>query len=441
MRKDVEVVLIALLACVILTMFGCKKKEEVQPTEIEQPSEPQAVATQQVSGDVTIFSWWTAGGEAEGLQALIDEFKSKYPQVNVINAAVAGGAGTNAKAVLKTRMMGGNPPDSFQVHGGSELIDTWVKPNMMEPITDIYNEEGWLDKFPKGLIDMVSYNNEIYAVPSNIHRGNVLWYNKAIFEANGLVPPTTFDEFFAVCEKLKAKGIIPLSIGTREKWPITHLFEAILLGVGGPDFYRELFYGKIPWTDERVKQSLEILAKMMKYVNSDHAALTWDQACALVLNGKAAMNIMGDWAKGYFVANGWVADKDFGAVPSPGTSGSFIVVTDTFGLPKGAKNPVATKAFLKVVGSVSGQVAFNLKKGSIPARIDVPTDAFDPIAKQTISDFATNSLVPSCAHGSATLELFVTSLNDELSIFIQKLDATLTMNALEAAAKDAGIRQ
>lgn len=441
MKRKVWVFLMVLFACAILVAVGCKKKEEPQPTMPEQPVEPQAVVQQQISGDVTIFSWWTAGGEAEGLQALIDEFKGKYPGVNVVNAAVAGGAGTNAKAVLKTRMMGGDPPDSFQVHGGSELIDTWVKPNMMEPITDIYNEEGWLDKFPKGLIDMVSYNNEIYAVPSNIHCGNVLWYNTSLFNLNDLMPPATFDEFFAACEKLKAKGVTPLSIGTREKWPITHLFEAILLGVGGPDFYRELFAGKIPWTDERVRQSLDVLARMMKYVNSDHAALTWDQACGLVLNGKAAMNIMGDWAKGYFIANNWVADKDFGAAPSPGTTGSFIVITDTFGLPKGAKNPVATKAFLKVVGSASGQVAFNLKKGSIPARVGVPTDAFDSIAKKTILDFASNSLVPSCAHGSATLELFVTSLNDELSIFIQKFDAASTMKALEAAAKDAGVRQ
>jgi len=74
-----------------------------------------------------IFSWWTAGGEAEGLNALFAVYKKKYPDVEIINAAVAGGAGAAAKAVLKTRMQGGNPPDSFQVHGGAELIETWVK--------------------------------------------------------------------------------------------------------------------------------------------------------------------------------------------------------------------------------------------------------------------------------------------------------------------------
>ncbi len=444
MRHRGWFVAVALVAIALLALVGCTKKEapkqEAAKTEALQTAQ-KPTGKPAPSGEVTIFSWWTAGGEAEGLQALIDLLEKKYPGVKVVNAAVAGGAGTNAKAVLKTRMLGGNPPDSFQVHGGSELIDTWVKAGLMEPITYIYEDEGWLDKFPKGLIDMISYSGEIFAVPANVHRGNLLWYNKKIFESHKLKPPETFDEFFAVCEKLKAAGITPLALASRNKWPVAHLFETILLGVGGPGFYRDLFGGKIAWTDERVKKSLGILAKMMNYVNSDHAALTWDQASGLVLAGKAAMNIMGDWAKGYFTANAWVPELDFGAVPSPGTKGSFIVITDTFGLPRGAKNADAARAFLKVVGSVEGQVAFNLKKGSIPARTDVPTDEFDPIAKRTMEDFSKDELVPSCVHGSAAVELFATALNDEISIFIQNKDVDATAKALEAAARDAGLRR
>jgi len=448
MRHRRWVVVAALPAVALLVLVGCTKKESPkveEPKEVATESakvEPsvEAPSERALSGEVTIFSWWTAGGEAEGLQELINLLEKKHPNVRVVNAAVAGGAGTNAKAVLKTRMLGGNPPDSFQVHGGSELIDTWVKAGLMEPITYIYEDEGWQDRFPKGLIDMLSYSGEIFAVPANVHRGNLLWYNKQLFETHGIKPPKTFDEFFAACEKLKAAGVTPLALASRNKWPVAHLFETILLGVGGPQFYRDLFAGKIAWTDERVKESLGVLAKMMSYVNADHAALTWDQASGLVQAGKAAMNIMGDWAKGYFTANAWLPDLDFGAVPSPGTSGSFIVITDTFGLPRGAKNADAARAFLRVVGSVEGQVAFNLKKGSIPARVGVPTDKFDAIAKRTIKDFAKDELVPSCTHGSATVELFSTALNDELSMFIQNKDVNATANALEAAAKDAGLR-
>ncbi len=127
-----------------------------------------------------IFSWWTGGGEEEGLMALFDLFHKYYPDVKIINAAVAGGAGTNAKAVLKTRMLGGNPPDSFQVHAGMELIDTYVIPGMMEPITWILKDMNALDKFPKAILDMCSYKGEIYSIPVNVHRANVVFYNKKI---------------------------------------------------------------------------------------------------------------------------------------------------------------------------------------------------------------------------------------------------------------------
>jgi glucose/mannose transport system substrate-binding protein len=123
---------------------------------------------------IEIFSWWTAGGEAEGLQELFNIYSKLYPGVEIINATVAGGAGAQAKAVLKTRMLGGDPPDTFQVHAGHELIDTWVRTGFMEPITFLYKEEGWEKVMPKGILDIVSYNGEYWSVPVNIHRANVL---------------------------------------------------------------------------------------------------------------------------------------------------------------------------------------------------------------------------------------------------------------------------
>jgi glucose/mannose transport system substrate-binding protein len=428
-----RILFISLVVLVAALFVACTQ----QPTQPQSASPQSAQAT---ANELTIFSWWTAGGEADGLAELIKLFEAQNPGVKVVNAAVAGGAGTNAKAVLKTRMLGGDPPGTFQVHGGAELIEQWVKSKYMAPITSLFDELGLRDKFPKQLLDLVTYNGQIYAVPSNIHRGNVLWYNKAIFDKQHLTPPKTIDDLLVVCKKLKAAGVTPLSLGSREKWPVTHLFEDLLLAAGGADFYRDLFAGKIAWTDNRVKLALSTLQSLMPYFNDDHAALTWDQATGLVQQGKAAMNVMGDWAKGYFTANHAKPNVDFGAVPTPGTVGFFVVVTDTFGLPAKAPNPKATLAFLKVVASVEGQVNFNLKKGSIPARIDVPTGQFDEIARATMADFAANVLVPSCAHGSAVIESFVTALNDQLSVFIAGGNADETAKALEAAARDAGIR-
>src|SRR5260221_11198151 len=122
-----------------------------------------------LSGKFEIFSWW-AGGEAPAKDALISLFKKEYPKIEVVDATVAGGSGVNAKAVLKTRMLGGQPPDTFQVHAGQELIGSWVVADRMEPLDELFKSEGWDAKFPKGLIALLSYNGHIRSVPVNIHR-------------------------------------------------------------------------------------------------------------------------------------------------------------------------------------------------------------------------------------------------------------------------------
>ena len=135
-----------------------------------------------------IFSWW-AGDEGPALQALIDQYNAQYPNVEVVNATVTGGSGVNARAVLKTRMLGGDPPDSFQVHAGQELIGTWVVANRMEDLTSFYKAEGWTTKFPAGLIKLLSAKGGIWSVPVNIHRSNVMWYVPANLKEWGVTPP------------------------------------------------------------------------------------------------------------------------------------------------------------------------------------------------------------------------------------------------------------
>ncbi|WP_062678630.1 ABC transporter substrate-binding protein [Parageobacillus toebii] len=384
-----------------------------------------------------IFSWWTGAGEEDGLKALIKLFQEKYPDIPVENAAVAGGAGTNAKAVLASRMQGNDPPATFQVHGGAELNEGWVAAGKMEPLNDLYEKEGWMDKFPKSLIDMVSKDGKIYSVPVNIHRGNVLWYNKKIFAENGLEPPKTFDEFFQVAEKLKAKGITPLALGDKEPWTATHLFETVLLGTLGTEDYKKLWTGELSFDDPKVKEAVNTFKKMLNYVNEDHSSRNWQDAAQLVGKGEAAMNIMGDWVKGYFVNDLKLkVNEDFGYVPTPNTEGKFMVITDTFGLPKGVKNPEDVKKFLSVLGSVEGQDTFNPLKGSIPARIDADLSKYDEYGKQTIQDFKTAELAPSLAHGSAAPEGFVTKVNQAVNIFVTQKDAKAFIDALVSASSE-----
>src|ERR671931_171090 len=168
-----------------------------------------------VKGTLEIFSWWTAGGEADGLNEMFGIYKKIYSNVDIKNSAVAGGAGTNAKAVLATRMQGGKPPDSFQVHAGQELISTWVKAGKMDPITSIWSEQGWDAVMPKDLKTIVSSGSDVWSVPVNVHRGNALWYNVKVLNDNGIKPPTTFDEFFSAADALKGKVQAPLALGSK----------------------------------------------------------------------------------------------------------------------------------------------------------------------------------------------------------------------------------
>lgn len=384
---------------------------------------------------VEIFSWWTGAGEEDGLLAIIDEFEKTHSDIKIKNAAVAGGAGTNAKAVLATRMQGGDPPSTFQVHGGAELNEGWVAAGKMEPLNSLYEKNGWKDKFPSELIDMVSKDGNIYSVPVNIHRGNVLWYNTKIFEENGLEPPETFEEFIQVADALKAKGITPLALGDKNTWPATQLFETVLLGTVGPDKYQKFWTGEVSFDDPGFRKAADRFLKIISYINKDHSSRTWQDASQLVSSGKAAMNLMGDWAKGYFVNDKNLKPKeDFGWVEPFGTEGNFMVITDTFGLPKGVKNPDAVKKFLTFLGSVKAQDIFNPLKGSIPARVDADPSKYDVYGKNTMIEFKKTTLVPSLAHGSAAAQGFLSQFNKAMKIFVTQQDVDQFVQSLEKAS-------
>lgn len=388
------------------------------------------------AGKLEIFSWWTAGGEADALKALFDAYHKRYPAVQIVNATVAGGAGTNAKAVLKTRMLGGDAPDSFQVHAGHELIDTWVRSGYMAPLTDLFRSEGWTKVMPQGLIEILSYKGDVWSVPVNIHRANILWYNKKILTDAHLMPPTTFDEFFKVAGALKAKGVVPFALGDKEGWEAGHAFETVLIGMLGADDYRGLWTGKTAWTSPKVTAALDTFKKMLSYTNTDHAALTWDGAGEYLAGGKGAMMIMGDWANGWFTAKNV---KDYGWVPAPGNANVYDALSDSFGLPKKARDRDNVMAWLRTLGSREGQEAFNPLKGSICARTDCAASLFSPYQQWTMTHWKTDAIVPSVIHGAAASEGWATGYKDAIALFVTSRDTAGTQKALQKACADAGM--
>ncbi|WP_085522276.1 ABC transporter substrate-binding protein [Tuberibacillus sp. Marseille-P3662] len=427
--KRMSSVLLAMVMMLAMVLTACNSSSETKGSG----DSSEGGSSGSKSGDLEIFSWWTAGGEADGLKALMNQFNNKYPDIEVTNAAVAGGAGSNAKAVLATRMQGGDPPSTFQVHGGAELM-TWVDSSKMANLNDMYEENGWNDIFPKELIDLLSKDGDIYGVPVDIHRGNVFFYNKKIFEDNNIKEPKTYEDFFKAAEKLKSKGITPLALGDKNVWPATMLFENALLANLGPDQYRQLWNGDVPFDDPAVKKSAETVKKMLGYVNKGHSSLAWQDAAQMVVDGKAAMTVMGDWAKGFFTSKDLEPKKDFGWFTSPGTDDMFMVINDSFGLPKGVENPDNVKKFLKVLASKESQVKFNQLKGSIPARTDIDHSKFDVYAQETMDDFSSASLTPSLAHGSAAPEGFATKANQAVNIFVTQKNVDQLIQSLQQAS-------
>ena len=391
----------------------------------------------QGAGRLEIASWWTTGGEAGGLLKLFELMRQRHG-VEIVNAAVAGGAGQNAKAVLKTRMLGGDPPDSFQVHMGRELIDTWVVTRYMAPLDDLYKGAGWEKTLPKGVLELLKHDGHYYSVPVNIHRANVLWYNKAVFRAAGVTAPKTFEEFFQVADKLAAQGIIPLALGDNGIWAATHLFETVLIGTLKAENYRGLWTGRTDWNSPGVRQALETMSKMLRHVNSDHAARSWDQANDLVIQGKAAMTIMGDWVDADNVAKGFT-DGEAGWAPAPGNAGIYDTLSDTFGMPTRAPHKQEALAWLRLVGSKEGQEVFNPLKGSICARTDCDPKLFGPYLQWAMEQWKRDTIVPSLAHGAAAKESWLAAINDVMSLFVTSRDVPEAQKMLVQAARDAGI--
>ncbi|MGB4250624.1 MAG: ABC transporter substrate-binding protein [Limnochordia bacterium] len=388
-------------------------------------------------GKLEIFSWW-AGDEGPALEALIALYEAKYPEVTVINATVTGGAGVHAKAVLKTRMLGGDPPDSFQVHAGQELIGTWVVAQRMEDLTWLFQEEGWFEVFPEDLLALISTDEGIWSVPVNIHRSNVMYYIPENLKKWGVEPPKTWDEFLAIAPSLQEQGVIPLSLG--ENWTAIHLWESVALSYLGPDKYDDLWEGKLSWTSPEVVGVWELFGRILEYTNPDAPSLSWQQATDMVVAGQAAFNIMGDWASGYMsVTLGVKPEEGYGWAPSPGTEGVFMALSDSFGLPVGCPNRENTIAWLKTIGSKEGQDTFNPLKGSISPRIDSDLSKYDVYLQSAARDYQSNRIVGSLAHGTVANERFMNDFATVMDIFLANKDPQAAAYAAQAVAIQSGL--
>lgn len=391
-------------------------------------------------GDLEIFSWW-AGDEAPALEALIELYEEQHPNVDVINATVAGGSGINARAVLKTRMLGGDPPDSFQVHAGQELIGTWVAADRMEDISFIFESEGWSEVFPDELMSLISTEEGIWSVPVNIHRSNVLWYVPANLEEWGISVPGDWDEFLGTtCPALQEAGVTPLSLG--QNWTQQHLWESVALAELGPDQWRALFTGDLAFDSEAVVATFSRLNDILACTNDDASGLSWQQATDRVINGEAAFNVMGDWAAGYMtITLELTPGEDFGWAASPGTDGHFMLLSDSFGLPQGAPHRENAVEWLRLAGSLEGQDTFNPLKGSIAPRLDSDLSLYNAYGQSAAEDYQADVKVGSLVHGAVAKEAFMSEFSTVMEILLNTGNPQQAASAAAAIATQTSLGQ
>jgi len=371
------------------------------------------------AGEVEVLHWWTSGGEAKSVNVLkraIEERGHRWKDF-----AVAGGAGDSAMAVLKSRVLAGNPPAAAQIKGPA--IQEWAQLGVLANLDALAQYERWDSLLPKAVADAMKYRGNYVAAPVNVHRVNWMWANPEVLRRAGVAEsPRTWDEFFSAAERIAAAGFIPLAHGG-QNWQDFTVFEDVVLGIGGTAFYQQAMLELSPaaLNSETMRISLETFRRLKRYTDAGSPGRDWNLTTALVMDGRAAFQLMGDWAKGEFLAAGKVPGKDFLCLPAPGTATAFTFNIDSFAMFQ-LKSVEAQKAQGYLASALMGQEfqeTFNLAKGSIPVRQGMKLDKFDACGKTSARDFASAAkagrLVPSIAHGMAVAPALEGALKDIVS--------------------------
>ncbi|GLU25709.1 MULTISPECIES: ABC transporter substrate-binding protein [Brucella/Ochrobactrum group] len=359
-------------------------------------------ASAQDKQNVEVLHWWTAGGEAAALDVLKKDLEGKG--ISWTDMPVAGGGGTEAMTVLRARVTAGNAPTAVQMLGFD--IRDWAEQGALGNLDEIAGKEGWDKVIPAPLQEFAKYDGHWIAAPVNVHSTNWMWINKAALDKAGGKEPTNWDELVALLDKFKEQGITPIAHGG-QPWQDATIFDAVVLSFG-PEFYKKAFVDLDPETlgSDTMKQAFDRMTKLRSYVDDNFSGRDWNLASAMVIEGKAGVQFMGDWAKGEFVKAGKKPGEDFVCMRYPETQGSVTFNSDMFAMFKVAEDKVpAQLEMASAIESPAFQSAFNVVKGSAPARTDVPDTDFDACGKKAIADVkeaaGKGTMLGSMAHGYA----------------------------------------
>ncbi|CAN7383270.1 ABC transporter substrate-binding protein [Pararhizobium sp. LjRoot238] len=394
----------------------------------------------QAAENVEVLHWWTSGGEAAALDVLKKDLEAKG--ISWTDMPVAGGGGTEAMTVLRARVTSGNAPTAVQMLG-FDILD-WAKEGALGNLDEVAAQESWDKVVPTALQQFSKYDGHWIAAPVNVHSTNWVWINKAALDKAGGKEPQNWDELIALLDNFKAQGITPVAHGG-QPWQDATIFDAVVLSLGD-DFYKQAFIDLDPAAlgGDKMKEAFDRMTKLRSYVDDNFSGRDWNLASSMVIEGKAGLQFMGDWAKGEFVKAKKVPGTDFVCMRFPGTQGSVTFNSDQFAMFKVAEDKVpAQLKMASAIESPTFQSAFNVVKGSVPARTDVPDTDFDACGKKGIKDLAeanaSGKLMGSMAHGhanpasvkNAIYDVVTRQFNGELS----SEDAVKELAAAVEAAK------
>lgn len=369
---------------------------------------------------VEVLHWWTSGGEAKALQVLKKLLEQEGYEWS--DFAVAGGAGSNAMTALKSKVVSGMPPTAAQVLGVA--VQEWGEMGFLRDMSAIAQKEGWDQAIYPEIQKIARYQGKYVATPVNIHRTNWLWVNPKVFAKANAKIPTTWPEFMEAAKKIKEAGFIPLAHGGQD-WQDATVFETVVLGVGGAEFYQKLFVEleMKPEMMAKLTEIFKVFRELKGQTDPGSPGRDWNLATAMVIKGEAAMQIMGDWAKGEFAAAGKKPGEDYSCVPVPETADKFSFNTDHFIMfqQKDAAKQKAQDALARLIVSEPFQKSFNLTKGSLPINQNVDLEGFDLCGKKSQKAFVKasqkNNLVPSLAHGMAASAAAQGAIMDVITSF------------------------
>ncbi|MGL1921438.1 MAG: ABC transporter substrate-binding protein [Hyphomicrobiales bacterium] len=352
-----------------------------------------SVALPASATDLEVTHWWTSGGEA----AAVAEFAKAFTAGGDtwVDGAIAGGGGT-ARPIIVSRIIGGEPMGATQLNHGRQAEEL-IEAGLMTDLTEVAEREGWKDFVnPSSLLDSCTVDGKIYCAPVNIHSWQWLWLSHAAYAEAGVDVPKNWDEFVASAPKLREKGIIPLAMG-QQSWQATGAFGVAVVAIAGQEEWLKVTRDKDVDTVMGPAYTKVFEAwGAARELSEGSDVQDWNQATSLVITGKAGGQIMGDWAQGEFQVAGQVAGKDYSCLPGLGVNKVISTGGDAFYFPvvddadiKAAQLRMASQLMSKEV-----QVAFNLKKGSLPIRGDIDLGTANDCMKQGLEILAGGNILP-----------------------------------------------